>query len=244
MRRVMVTPTFAAGLGVVIAAVLVYPMSRMVFSYGARCQVPGCGSGALGGQGTSRPAQPGKQMGTGAGPAAQAPAPSTVPGSGKSPPGQPVLNYQTVTQGDGTFTGQITIEVQAHSVPAKWALWISYPSARIVAVSGGTWQADTGHSGRISGTGPGGSSSGGEQLKVGFTVDGPDPGAPPAGCSFNDKTCHFGHESTAGGSVKDESASPLNLVPGAGAPGPGACKAVRDGTGHQDGQSLCHRKAA
>lgn len=244
MRRVMVTPTFAAGLGVVIAAVLVYPMSRMVFSYGARCQVPGCGSGDLGGPGTPGPGQPGKQMGTGAGPAARATAPSTLPGSGKSPPGQPVLNYQTVTQGDGTFTGQITIEFQAHSVPAKWALWISYPSARIVAVSGGAWQADTDHSGVISGTGAGGSSSSGEQLKVGFTVNGPGPGAPPAGCSWNGKTCHFSDEPTAGGSVNAVSASPLNLGPGTAAPGPGACKPVRDGTGHPDGQSPCHRKAA
>jgi len=32
MRRVVVTPTFAAGLGVVVAAVLAYPM-QTVFSY-------------------------------------------------------------------------------------------------------------------------------------------------------------------------------------------------------------------
>src|SRR5215472_10448253 len=47
MRRVVVTPTFAAGLGVVVAAVLAYPM-RTVFNYaspndGATCQVAGCG---------------------------------------------------------------------------------------------------------------------------------------------------------------------------------------------------------
>ena len=42
MRRVVVTPTFAAGLGVVVAAVLAYPM-QTVFSYaapnGATCKV-------------------------------------------------------------------------------------------------------------------------------------------------------------------------------------------------------------
>src|SRR5215831_20210280 len=50
MRRVVVTPTFAAGLGVVVAAVLAYPM-QTVFSYvvpgalgqgGLRCGQDGC----------------------------------------------------------------------------------------------------------------------------------------------------------------------------------------------------------
>src|SRR5499427_2538852 len=50
MRRVVVTPTFAAGLGVVVAAVLAYPM-QTVFSYvapgalgqgGLRCGQTGC----------------------------------------------------------------------------------------------------------------------------------------------------------------------------------------------------------
>ena len=52
MRRVVVTPTFAAGLGVVVAAVLAYPM-QTVFSYvapgaighgGLRCGQGGCRS--------------------------------------------------------------------------------------------------------------------------------------------------------------------------------------------------------
>src|SRR5499427_8745635 len=51
MRRVVVTPTFAAGLGVVVAAVLAYPM-QTVFSYvapgasgpgGLLCTDGGCG---------------------------------------------------------------------------------------------------------------------------------------------------------------------------------------------------------
>ena len=55
MRRVVVTPTFAAGLGVVVAAVLAYPM-QTVFSYvapgalgqgGLRCGQNGCSRQAL-----------------------------------------------------------------------------------------------------------------------------------------------------------------------------------------------------
>jgi hypothetical protein len=236
MRRVMVTPTFAAGLGVVIATVLVYPMSRMVFSYGAKCQFPACGSGTPGG-GSS--AQPGKQMGRGAGPAPLVP--SASPGKGKFPPGQPVLSYLTMTQDNGSFTGQILMKFQARSVPATWVLWISYPSGRIVAVSGAEWQADTDHSAEISGGGV----SGARQLKVVFTVDSPDPGAPPAGCAFNGKTCHFVagstvSGSTAAGSVNDVSASPFN--PGRDAQA--ACGAVRGDRGRHGGRSLCHRKTA
>jgi hypothetical protein len=243
MRRVMVTPTFAAGLGVVIAAVMVYPMSRMVFSYGARCQAPGCGSGAGGGLGTSAPAQPGKQMGTNANPANQAPAQSSRPGNGKFPPGQPRVTYLTVSQWDGGFTGQITINFQSRSVPANWDLWINYPSARIVSVSGGTWHANTLHSGVVSGASP---SSGAQELKVGFTVGSSDPGGPPAGCSFDGKSCRFStsDDSSAGGTLNDVSASPLKLGHGSGAAGRGNCKAARNSARHQSGPLPCHRKPA
>src|SRR5438874_11784364 len=55
MRRVVVTPTFAAGLGVVVAAVLAYPM-QTVFSYvapgalgqgGLKCGQQGCSHQSL-----------------------------------------------------------------------------------------------------------------------------------------------------------------------------------------------------
>ena len=58
MRRVVVTPTFAAGLGVVVAAVLAYPM-QTVFSYVA----PGASGrgGLLCAQGgCAQPSWPGK----------------------------------------------------------------------------------------------------------------------------------------------------------------------------------------
>jgi hypothetical protein len=241
MRRVMVTPTFAAGLGVVIAAVLVYPMSRMVFSYGARCQVPGCGSGTATAPGTGASAQPGKQMGTGAGPAPQAPSPVTSPGSGKSPSGQPTLSYRTVSKADGSFTGQIVIDFRPRSVPARWQLWISYPAGRIVAVSGGTWQADSGHSGLIYGTGDNGSSSAGGKLKVGFTVQSTYPGAPPGGCTIDNKPCHFvsPDDTSAAGTVNDAGAWPMKLGRSR-ASAAHACNA--DDGGHRAG--LCHRKAA
>src|SRR5947207_6698307 len=70
VRRVLVTPTFAAGLGIVIAAVLAYPMTRTVISYGGTppaggqpCQVKGCVNGTPGDGGPAT-ASPGPQLAT------------------------------------------------------------------------------------------------------------------------------------------------------------------------------------
>src|SRR2546430_15917671 len=64
VRRVLVTPTFAAGLGIVLAAVLAYPMTRTVISYGGAPPAGGApppgqgrGSGAPGAGGAA-PARP------------------------------------------------------------------------------------------------------------------------------------------------------------------------------------------
>lgn len=182
-------------------------------------------------------------MGTNANPATQAPAQSTRPGNGKFPPGQPLLAYLTVSQWDGGFAGQITISFESRSVPDKWNLWINYPSGRIVSVSGGAWQASTEHSGVVSGAG---SSSGAQELKIGFTLNSPDPGAPPAGCSFNGKSCRFStsNGSSAGGTLNDVSASRLKLGRGSGAAGPASCWAAHDSAAHPGGPPPCHRKAA
>ena len=89
MRRVLVTPTFAAGLGIVIAAGLAYPMTRTVISYGGTppaggqpCRVNGCVSGTPGDGGLAT-ASPGRQLAT-LSPAMTDPA-SSVPGASGDP---------------------------------------------------------------------------------------------------------------------------------------------------------------
>ena len=82
VRRVVVTPTFAAGLGVVIAAGMAYPMTKTVISYGGAppagggsCLTVGCvgdGSGDL------ATASPGERLETPS-PAATSPDPSAAP---------------------------------------------------------------------------------------------------------------------------------------------------------------------
>src|SRR5215831_8303931 len=144
MRRVVVTPTFAAGLGVVIAAVLAYPMTRTVISYGARppagtapCVGSDCGTGTQDGGGTPA-ARPGRRLASPA-PAAKHPQPSVPPatGGGASASGQqPVMHFQTLHRWPGGFVGQITITGSGVQASAHWQLRISYGSARIIGVRG------------------------------------------------------------------------------------------------------------
>src|SRR5215831_8131942 len=148
VRRVLVTPTFAAGLGVVIAAVLAYPMTRTVISYGGAppaggqpCQVKGCVTSTPSDKGLAT-ASPGQRLvtpspsprdpGT---PASPAPAPGEAAASGP----QPVMQYQTIRQWRSGFIGEITITRPGEQAPASWQLRLTYSSAHIFGVWGGRW---------------------------------------------------------------------------------------------------------
>lgn len=137
MRRVVVTPTFAAGLGVVLAAVLAYPMTRTVISYGREppaggspCQVKGCQPDVPGG-GSLASATPGSRLVT--------PRPAHLVPSPGAAGGQAVMRYKTVKHWPGGFTGEITIIPPAGSGSANWRIRLTYPSAQILRVAGGTW---------------------------------------------------------------------------------------------------------
>src|SRR5215831_2372516 len=174
MRRVVVTPTFAAGLGVVVAAVLAYPM-QTVFSYvapgaagrgGLACTQGGCahqsGRGkpapfGVGG-GTLTPSSPGSAEPGNDGPPAS---PGQQAGGGTAI-AEPRLSYKITSTWRGGFWGQITIMFPG-SVPARWRLRIGYPP----------------------GPGPAG-----RTFAVGVGVQGRP--AHPGKCSFNGRACHFG----------------------------------------------------
>src|SRR5690348_11549395 len=151
MRRVVVTPTFAAGLGVVVAAVLAYPM-QTVFSYvapgalgpgGVRCGQDGCsqqppptgkpepfgvGGGALN---PSPPASagPADNDGLPTGPSGQ----QTGSGAGTAV-ARPHLSYKITSKWQGGFWSQITITFPG-AVPAKWHLRFGYPGGRILGMN-------------------------------------------------------------------------------------------------------------
>jgi Cellulose binding domain len=197
VRRVVVTPTFAAGLGVVIAAGMAYPMTKTVISYGGAppagggsCQTAGCvgdGSGEL------ATASPGQRLE--APPAAKSPDPSAAPapsGGGTVAAGPPpVMQYQTLRQWQSGFFGQVTITDSGGSAQANWQLHLGYDSAHIIGVWGGKWTPSGDHAVIVTpDDGDGTSHDGSTSVKVVLAVSG--RAGPPTSCDFNGRTCQMG----------------------------------------------------
>jgi len=204
MRRVVVTPTFAAGLGVVVAAVLAYPM-QTVFSYvapgasgrgGLLCTEGGCGQQpapgkpaplGVGGGGLS-PSSPGP-----AEPGNDRPPASPVPRPGGSGGGtaiaEPKLSYKITSRWQGGFWGRITITFPG-AVPASWSLRIGYPSGHILGMNPASHLAPNGHAVVVRSTDyPGGPGPDGHTFALGVGVQGVP--THPARCSFNGRACYI-----------------------------------------------------
>jgi Cellulose binding domain len=206
MRRVVATPTFAAGLGVVVAAVLAYPM-QTVFSYvapgalgqgGLRCGQDGCSHqpaptgkpepfGAAGG--TLNPSSPASAKPAGAGDSSPAPSGQQT-GTGGTPAVQPHLSYKITSKWQGGFWGQITITFPG-AVPADWHLRFGYPGGHILGMNPDSHLAPNGHAAVVrssdyaTGTGPDG-----RTFAIGVGVQGVP--THPARCSFDGRACHIG----------------------------------------------------
>jgi hypothetical protein len=193
VRRVVVTPTFAAGLGVVIAAAMAYPMTKTVISYGGTppvggnpCQVDGC-AGGTDGSGSLATASPGSPVGTPS-PATTHPDPTVRLAPGPVAAGQPLMQYQTLRQWESGFIGQVTISDLSGSAPANWQLRLAYDSARIIGVWGGRWSSSGDHAVLVTpDSGDGNSRAGNGHVQVVVVVSG-QPG-PPSGCTFNGQAC-------------------------------------------------------
>ena len=198
MRRVVMTPTFAAGLGVVIAAGLASGAAPSVLRYGGPpddgrpCAVKGCGPA---GTGTLASAKPGRRLaGPVHSPAGKA-APDThailaaprSPGDGQDP----VVRYQTVRKdGNGGFQGQITLASRSGAgLPRQWRFRFTYPSGQIVSVWASGAVQRSAHAATVTGGQDPEGRSWGQDAQIGFTVYGP-PG-PPAGCTFAGQPCHY-----------------------------------------------------
>jgi len=194
LRRVAVTPTFAAGLGVVIAAIIAYPLTRAVISYGPgppaaghACPIAACAT-APPDSGALASAKPGLRIPSPR-PRPQRQRAVPAPPAGSSP--RPVMAYQAVRQWWGGFVAQVTITMPAGPLPASWRLWLSYRSAAIDAVWGGSWTARGPHVVVVRPLGQGapvqpGPSSGAD-IRIYLEVTGP-PG-PPTACRLNGQPC-------------------------------------------------------
>jgi hypothetical protein len=193
----MVTPTFAAGLGVVIAAAMAYPTTRTVISYGGTppvggqpCPLKGCPSSGPDARGLAT-ASPGRRLAPPP-PAAINPDPSAAPapgGNGAPAAGpQPIMQYQTVRQWQSGFIGEITITDPGTRPSAHWQLRLTYSSAHIIGVWGGHWTPSGDHAVLVTPDSWDGHSGGwGDTVQVVLAVSG-SPG-PPSGCAFNGRAC-------------------------------------------------------
>ena len=205
MRRVVVTPTFAAGLGVVVAAVLAYPV-QTVFSYVAPGALGGglqCGQGGCSHQSPAagKPAP----FGVGGGvlpppppPAAAKPAGNNAPpapagqqtSTGGTTAAPPHLSYKITSKWQGGFWSQITIKFPG-AVPANWHLRFGYPGGHILGMNPASHLAPNGHAAVVrSSDYVTGSGTRARTFAVGVGVQGIP--THPARCSFDGKACHIG----------------------------------------------------
>jgi Cellulose binding domain len=229
VRRVVVTPTFAAGLGVVIAAGMAYPMTKTVISYGgappaggAPCLTAGC----VAGSGELATASPGQRLESPP-PAAKSPDPSAAPapsGGGTVAAGAPpVMQYQTLRQWQSGFFGQVTITDPGGSAQANWQLSLSYDSAHIIGVWGGKWSASDDHTVVVTPDSGDGTSHNGSSVQVVVAVSG--QAGPPSGCAFNGRACQTGQgdgHSQPGGSPSQDHSPSQDQPPQPGGQQPGS----------------------
>jgi hypothetical protein len=182
----MVTPTFAAGLGVVVAAGLAVSMTtRTVLHFSGPvqqkvCTGRSCASGhdLPGGVGTLASAKPGVPLAPttgGQSGSAQSGSSSTM----GQPGGHVVIDYQTTKKWSWGFDGQIMISGLPATSRGTWRLAFDYPGTSIVEVQGAQWQPTGQNSGVAeapsSRSGPGGGQNGGGQN--GPDANGGNPGS-------------------------------------------------------------------
>ncbi len=213
IRRLMVTPTFAAGLGVLVAAGLAVNMPRTVLHFSS--PVPGiqCSAGVCATEepntGTLASARPGVHIS----PSSPRASGSTSGGradrraGGAAWPGghatRVTITYQLTHEWPGGFLDVISISGM-NARHRSWSLALGYPGARVANVQGAQWQAtspdagvaegyaepEPGRAGGPAGDGgqhgrPGGSSW------VQFTVVLDGSPMAPVGCDFDGHPCTF-----------------------------------------------------
>jgi hypothetical protein len=207
LRRLVVTPTFAAGLGVVVAAFLAANMSRTVLHFSApipgnQCSAGGCHvrephSGALA---SARPGvhiTPRVPAGTSPAPGIRSGGTAAATGGGGIPqptPGSqpPSIRYQQVGQWPGGFADQITISGLSGTGARAWSLAFGYPGARIAGVQGARWEPGSTGAGVAKGVSwPGWGQDQTSPAPVRLIVIVNGRPAPPSGCDIDGEPCTF-----------------------------------------------------
>jgi hypothetical protein len=202
-RSLMVTPWFAAGAGIVIAAALAVD-SPSALTYapggpGVRCAATGC-------TGTAPSHGPDLATATPGVPIAGGAAPGEGTETGPAGPG-PVyqVGYQLLRRWPSGFLAMITLP--ANIRPGAWSLQFTFPSAHVARVWGARWQPfSNGNGGTATGPsdapgpGPGGGRGGGGEGGAGpghlgslqLMVSAAGTPTTPSGCTLDGKSCRFG----------------------------------------------------
>ncbi len=191
------TPTFAAGLGVVIAAAVGVPAPKVVLStvpdLGQPCRLSGCGSGGNGTLATrpgTRPLLNSPQKRFGSSRAAAGPGGTAGSGVAGRSSGRVRVQYRTLGQDwGGGFTGEIILTSRSGKPLTGWTLTFSYPQGQIEEVWAGTLVPHGMHTATVSAAQYHPGWFGSDQAAIMFSVSG--RAAPPASCTINGHSCHF-----------------------------------------------------
>lgn len=213
IRRLMVTPTFAAGLGVLVAAGLAANMPRTVLHFSSPVPDIQCSAGVCATEepnsGTLASARPGVHIS----PTSPGRSGSTSAGShvGSRRGGDPDpssgsarvrVAYHLTHEWPGGFIDQISI-TGMDARRSSWSLALGYPGARVTNVLGAQWQATSPDAGVAEGYGdpgsgwPGGPGGDGGWPGHGgsssaqFTIVLAGPPMGPVGCDFDGTPCTF-----------------------------------------------------
>lgn len=212
LLRLLLTPTFAVGIGTVVAAVLAYgtTQTHLLFSgLGPACGAANCATTAPhragGGEPmrisatptrgrTGGPARGGQGRQDGGASAD----PDLPPASGNHPPARTgtsgpgvSITYQTLGSGHGEFLGAITITNRTGSALAGWRLWLRYSEGWIDRVQGARWlPASPYHSNAGLATArPGQVLGPAASIRITVWVQGQP--SEPSVCAFNGTSCSY-----------------------------------------------------
>jgi hypothetical protein len=187
----VVTPQFATGAGIVIAAMMAVDVPHAALTYGPNPPVRECGAHACatarpapGGLATSKPSIKFK-------PARPKPQPAvmTVGTAGRSRP--PVtIEYRVVRTLRSGFVAMITIKSRRKL--ADWTLTFSFAAARVEHVWGAKWQPDGNGDGGVATGRPWpwpGQQAGSARIVI-FATGTP---ARPASCGFDGASCSYSY---------------------------------------------------
>jgi hypothetical protein len=193
VRSLLLTPWFAAGAGVVIAAALAVD-SPAALTYapnspGLRCAASGCVRPSPGHAPALATASPGVPF-LGGGGTRRRDGPAASPGAPPATAAVYQLGYQVVQRWTSGFVAVITLPGNAK--PGAWNLQLSFPSARVDRVWGALWQP-SGQAGAGTALGPwpgrgqGQGRPGSRQLILSAT------GVPtsPSDCRLDGSACSF-----------------------------------------------------